>query len=96
MGSWSFAIISDIHVFSSGAVPSAFASVVQQIAAEKPRFVVMAGDATVGNLPIGGLKLFKRDTGDTLLACPANIDKDALVALHAVVEWAWKHTVARS
>ncbi len=49
MGSWSFAIISDIHVFSSGAVPSAFASVVQQIAAEKPRFVVMAGDATVGN-----------------------------------------------
>lgn len=49
MASWSFAIVSDIHVYSSGAVPSAFSTVVHEIAAAQPRFVVVAGDATVGN-----------------------------------------------
>jgi 3',5'-cyclic AMP phosphodiesterase CpdA len=49
MPPWSFAIVSDIHVYSSGAIPSAFPTVVQEIAAAQPRFVVVAGDATVGN-----------------------------------------------
>ncbi len=49
MPPWSFAIVSDVHVYSSGAVPAAFLTVVNELAAAQPRFVVVAGDATVGN-----------------------------------------------
>lgn len=49
MAQWSFAIVSDIHVYSKGTVPSAFQTVVGQLAALGPRFVVLCGDATVGN-----------------------------------------------
>jgi hypothetical protein len=49
MAQWSFAIISDIHVFTSGAVPKNFPLVVQGLVEEAPRFVVVSGDATVGN-----------------------------------------------
>jgi 3',5'-cyclic AMP phosphodiesterase CpdA len=46
---FSFAIVSDIHVKSSGEVHEAFRQVVQILSAMGPRFVVLSGDATVGN-----------------------------------------------
>lgn len=49
MAAWSFAIISDVHVYSSGKVPQDFTTVVAELAAAQPRFVVVSGDATVGN-----------------------------------------------
>jgi 3',5'-cyclic AMP phosphodiesterase CpdA len=49
MAQWSFAIVADIHVFSSGQVPASFATVVARLTELAPRFVVVAGDATVGN-----------------------------------------------
>lgn len=49
MAAWRFAIVSDIHVFSSGKVPANFTTVVARLAQLAPRFVVVSGDATVGN-----------------------------------------------
>lgn len=49
MAQYSFAIVSDIHVKSSGQVQPAFVEVCRLLAALQPRFVVMGGDATVGN-----------------------------------------------
>lgn len=49
MAASSFAIISDVHVYSSGKVPQDFTTVVAELAAAQPRFVVVSGDATVGN-----------------------------------------------
>jgi 3',5'-cyclic AMP phosphodiesterase CpdA len=49
MAAWSFAVISDIHVYSSGKVPQDFTTMVGELAAAAPRFVVVSGDATVGN-----------------------------------------------
>jgi 3',5'-cyclic AMP phosphodiesterase CpdA len=49
MAQWSFAIVSDVHVYSSGKVPASFGSVVAGLVALAPRFVVVSGDATVGN-----------------------------------------------
>lgn len=49
MAATSFAIISDVHVYSSGKVPQDFTTVVAELAAAQPRFVVVSGDATVGN-----------------------------------------------
>lgn len=49
MAAWRFAIVSDIHVFSSGKVPANFSTVVARLVELGPRFVVLSGDATVGN-----------------------------------------------
>lgn len=49
MAQWSFAIVADIHVFSSGQVPASFSTVVARLTELAPRFVVVGGDATVGN-----------------------------------------------
>ncbi len=49
MAGLSFAVISDIHVYSSGKVPQDFTTVVAELAVAQPRFVVVSGDATVGN-----------------------------------------------
>jgi 3',5'-cyclic AMP phosphodiesterase CpdA len=49
MSQWSFAIISDVHVYKSGQVPARFATVVARLCELAPRLVVFAGDATVGN-----------------------------------------------
>ena len=49
MAPWSFAIVSDVHVYSSANVPSAFPHVISELCAAQPRFIVVAGDATVGN-----------------------------------------------
>lgn len=49
MAQYSFAIVSDIHVKISGQVQPAFVQVSQLLAGMGPRFVVMNGDATVGN-----------------------------------------------
>lgn len=49
MAQYSFAIVSDIHLKSSGQVQPAFVEVCRQLTDMQPRFVVMGGDATVGN-----------------------------------------------
>lgn len=49
MAQWRFAIISDVHVYSTGKVPGSFTTVLAQLAELAPRFVVLGGDATVGN-----------------------------------------------
>ena len=49
MSTFSFAIVSDIHVYVSGSVPSNFTKVMAQVAGLTPRFVVLSGDGTSGN-----------------------------------------------
>jgi 3',5'-cyclic AMP phosphodiesterase CpdA len=49
VASYSFAVISDIHIKSSGQPPAAFPTVIKCLAALGPRFVILGGDATVGN-----------------------------------------------
>ena len=49
MSNFSFAIVSDVHIFASGGVPTNFPKVVSQLASLSPRFVVVSGDATSGN-----------------------------------------------
>jgi 3',5'-cyclic AMP phosphodiesterase CpdA len=55
MSNFSFAIISDIHVYTStgsspgAGIPSNFSKVIAQLASLTPRFVVVSGDATSGN-----------------------------------------------
>jgi 3',5'-cyclic AMP phosphodiesterase CpdA len=49
MSNFSFAIVSDVHIFASGGVPTNFPKVISQLASLSPRFVVVSGDATSGN-----------------------------------------------
>lgn len=55
MSNFSFAIISDIHVYTStgsspgAGIPSNFSKVIAQLQSLTPRFVVVSGDATSGN-----------------------------------------------
>jgi len=49
MSTFSFAIVSDIHVFTGGGIPSNFPKVISQLVSLAPRFVVVSGDATSGN-----------------------------------------------
>ncbi|MBI5209189.1 MAG: metallophosphoesterase [Elusimicrobia bacterium] len=46
---WTFAVISDIHVYTNGTLTPAFKPLVEHLAALRPRFVIMAGDLTSGN-----------------------------------------------
>ncbi len=88
MAQWSFAIVSDVHVFSTGKVPEKFTQVVAGLLALAPRFVVVSGDATVGN-PDDGISASKvrgwwqafqgalqplRDGGIPVLAIAGNHD----------------------
>jgi hypothetical protein len=49
MAAWRFAIVTDVHVYASGKVPPDFATLVGELRALSPRFVINSGDATVGN-----------------------------------------------
>jgi 3',5'-cyclic AMP phosphodiesterase CpdA len=49
MPQWSFAIVSDVHVYKSGKVPQSFLTVIARLCELAPRFVVVSGDSTVGN-----------------------------------------------
>ena len=49
MAAWRFAIVTDVHVYASGKVPQDFVTLIGELRALAPRFVVSSGDATVGN-----------------------------------------------
>lgn len=49
MAAWRFAIVSDVHVYSSGKVPPDFSALIRELRGLDLRFVLSSGDATVGN-----------------------------------------------
>lgn len=49
MPAWRFAIVTDVHIYSSGRVPQDFSTLIEQLRALSPRFLITSGDATVGN-----------------------------------------------
>jgi len=47
---WSFIVISDIHIYASGAIPSKFKTMVNYIVNKRPDIVFITGDHTSGNI----------------------------------------------
>jgi UDP-2,3-diacylglucosamine pyrophosphatase LpxH len=47
---WSFIVMSDIHIYASGTIPSKFKNMVKHIVDKKPEIVFITGDYTSGNL----------------------------------------------
>lgn len=47
---WSFVVMSDIHIYASGGIPSKFKNMVKHIVEKKPEIVFITGDHTSGNL----------------------------------------------
>lgn len=46
---WSFIVMSDIHIYASGTVPSKFKKMVQYVVEKKPEIIFITGDHTSGN-----------------------------------------------
>jgi 3',5'-cyclic AMP phosphodiesterase CpdA len=49
MPAWRFAIVTDVHIYSSGKVPPDFSTLIEQLRSFGLRFLITSGDATVGN-----------------------------------------------
>jgi UDP-2,3-diacylglucosamine pyrophosphatase LpxH len=47
---WSFIVMSDIHIYASGKIPSSFKNMVKHIVNKNPDIVFITGDHTSGNL----------------------------------------------
>jgi len=47
---WSFIVMSDIHIYKSGVIPSKFKKMVEYVVEKKPELVFITGDHTSGNI----------------------------------------------